>query len=75
MNYGKKARGQSEKGLYEMRADKYSMAEREREIRRISHEEILSCIVGHYSEEFLLADFTILVQVEFVNHGFPVVNS
>ena len=31
-------------------------------------------LVGHYSEEFLLADFTILIQVEFVNHSFPIVD-
>ena len=31
-------------------------------------------LVGHYSEEFLLADFTILIQVKFINHSFPIVD-
>jgi hypothetical protein len=31
-------------------------------------------LVGHYSEEFLLANFTILIQVKFVNHSFPIVD-
>jgi hypothetical protein len=31
-----------------------------------------SRVVGHYGEEFLLVDFTILIQVKFVNHSFPV---
>jgi len=35
---------------------------------------IESRIIGHYSKEFLLIDFTILIQVEFVNHCFPIVD-
>lgn len=31
-----------------------------------------SCIVRHNCEELLLADLTVLVKVEFVNHCFPV---
>lgn len=33
------------------------------------------CIVSHDREELLLANFAILVQVEFINHSFTVVKN
>jgi hypothetical protein len=32
---------------------------------------MFSSIIRHNGEEFLLIDFSVLVKVEFINHGLP----